>query len=51
MLGRAFRSQDAVQGRGGVAGYRIVPIFADAQSKVDVAINEMTRLILSLIHI
>ena len=31
--------------RGGVAGYKIVPIFADAQSKVDVAINEMTRLI------
>src|SRR4026209_234334 len=31
--------------RGGVAGYKIVPIFIDAQSKVDVAINEMTRLI------
>src|SRR5882672_1728444 len=31
--------------KGGVAGYKIVPIFADAQSKVDVAINEMTRLI------
>src|SRR5260221_9125690 len=31
--------------RGGVEGYKIVPIFADAQSKVDVAINEMTRLI------
>jgi len=31
--------------RGGVAGHKIVPIFVDAQSKVDVAINEMTRLI------
>jgi branched-chain amino acid transport system substrate-binding protein len=31
--------------RGGVGGYKIVPIFVDAQSKVDVAINEMTRLI------
>ncbi len=31
--------------KGGVEGYKIVPIFADAQSKVDVAINEMTRLI------
>jgi len=31
--------------RGGVAGYKIVPVFVDAQSKVDVAINEMTRLI------
>jgi branched-chain amino acid transport system substrate-binding protein len=31
--------------RGGVEGYKIVPIFVDAQSKVDVAINEMTRLI------
>ncbi len=31
--------------RGGVAGYKINAIFADAQSKVDVAINEMTRLI------
>ena len=31
--------------RGGVAGYRINAIFVDAQSKVDVAINEMTRLI------
>jgi branched-chain amino acid transport system substrate-binding protein len=31
--------------KGGVQGYKIVPIFADAQSKVDVAINEMTRLI------
>ena len=31
--------------KGGVEGYKIVPIFVDAQSKVDVAINEMTRLI------
>ena len=31
--------------KGGVAGYKINAIFADAQSKVDVAINEMTRLI------
>ena len=31
--------------KGGVEGYKIVPIYADAQSKTDVAINEMTRLI------
>jgi branched-chain amino acid transport system substrate-binding protein len=31
--------------KGGVAGYKINAIFADAQSKVDVAINEMTRLL------
>ena len=31
--------------KGGVLGHKIVPIFVDAQSKVDVAINEMTRLI------
>jgi branched-chain amino acid transport system substrate-binding protein len=31
--------------RGGVAGYKINAIFVDAQSKVDVAINEMTRLV------
>jgi branched-chain amino acid transport system substrate-binding protein len=31
--------------RGGVAGYRINALFVDAQSKVDVAINEMTRLV------
>jgi len=30
--------------KGGVEGYKINAIFADAQSKVDVAINEMTRL-------
>ncbi len=31
--------------KGGVEGYRINALFVDAQSKVDVAINEMTRLI------
>jgi branched-chain amino acid transport system substrate-binding protein len=31
--------------KGGVAGYKINAIFVDAQSKVDVAINEMTRLL------
>src|SRR5262249_287215 len=31
--------------KGGVEGYRINAIFVDAQSKVDVAISEMTRLI------
>jgi branched-chain amino acid transport system substrate-binding protein len=31
--------------KGGVMGYRINAIFADAQSKVDVAINEMTRFV------
>ncbi|MCA9242212.1 MAG: ABC transporter substrate-binding protein [Planctomycetales bacterium] len=31
--------------RGGVEGYKIVPIFADAQSKADVAVNEGERLI------
>src|SRR5438093_13485922 len=31
--------------RGGIEGYKINAVFADAQSKVDVAINEMTRLI------
>lgn len=30
---------------GGVEGYKIVPIFADAQSKADVAVNEAERLI------
>src|SRR5437762_13673222 len=30
--------------KGGVMGYKINAIFADAQSKVDVAINEMTPL-------
>ena len=31
--------------RGGVEGYKIKAIYADAQSKADVAINEMTRLL------
>ena len=31
--------------KGGVEGYKIVPIYADAQSKTEVAINEMTRLL------
>jgi len=35
---------DMFNEKGGVEGYRINAIFADAQSKVDVAINEMTRL-------
>src|SRR5437588_9453324 len=34
-----------VNEKGGVMGYKINSILADAQSKVDVAINEMTRLI------
>lgn len=36
---------DIINERGGVEGYKIVPIFADAQSKVDVAVNEAERLI------
>src|SRR5690349_15247626 len=36
---------DYVNEHGGVMGYKVTPLFADAQSKVDVAINEMTRLI------
>src|SRR5213078_3997988 len=35
---------DMFNEKGGVEGYRIKAIFAHAQSKVDVAINEMTRL-------
>ena len=31
--------------RGGVEGYRINAIYADAQSKTEVAINEATRLL------
>ena len=31
--------------QGGVEGYKIEPIYADAQSKPDVAINEAVRLI------
>jgi branched-chain amino acid transport system substrate-binding protein len=36
---------DLVNERGGVEGYKIVPVYADAQSKADVAINEATRLL------
>jgi branched-chain amino acid transport system substrate-binding protein len=36
---------DIVNERGGIEGYRISPIYADAQSKVDVAINEAERLL------
>ena len=36
---------DMINERGGVEGYKIHPIYADAQSKPDIAINEMTRLI------
>ncbi len=36
---------DMTNERGGVEGYRIRPIYADAQSKVDVAINESERLL------
>lgn len=36
---------DIMNERGGVEGYKIVPIFADAQSKADVAVNEAERLI------
>ena len=36
---------DMINERGGVEGYKIVPIYADAQSKADVAINEATRLL------
>ncbi len=36
---------DIINERGGVEGYRIVPVFADAQSKADVAVNEAERLI------
>src|ERR1700757_4833857 len=31
--------------QGGVEGYQIEPIYADSQSKPDVAINEATRLV------
>ena len=31
--------------RGGIEGYMLKPVFADAQSKAEVAINEMTRLL------
>src|SRR3974377_2624278 len=37
---------DLVNERGGIAGkYKVLPINADSQSKVDVAINEVERLI------
>ena len=36
---------DMVNEKGGVEGYKIKPIYADAQSKVDVSINESERLL------
>src|SRR5215470_11868216 len=36
---------DIINEKGGVEGYKIVPIYADAQSKAEVAINEATRLL------
>jgi branched-chain amino acid transport system substrate-binding protein len=36
---------DIINERGGVEGHKIVGIFADAQSKIDVAINEAERLL------
>src|SRR5688572_20145737 len=36
---------DMLNERGGVEGYKIMPIYADAQSKTEVAINEATRLL------
>jgi len=36
---------DMINERGGVEGYRINAIYADAQSKAEVAINEATRLL------
>jgi len=36
---------DMVNERGGVEGHKIVGIFVDAQSKIDVAINEAERLL------
>ncbi|MBL8378968.1 MAG: ABC transporter substrate-binding protein [Burkholderiales bacterium] len=36
---------DMFNEKGGVEGYRINPVYVDAQSKVDVAINEAERLI------
>ncbi len=36
---------DLVNEKGGVEGYKIVPVNADAQSKTDVAINEAERLL------
>ena len=46
MLGRRADRDRFVNERGGVAGkYKVVPINADSQSKADVAINEVERLI------
>ncbi|MGB8436272.1 MAG: ABC transporter substrate-binding protein [Burkholderiales bacterium] len=36
---------DMINEKGGVEGYKIHPIYADAQSKAEVAINEATRLL------
>lgn len=36
---------DMINERGGVEGYKVVPVNADAQSKADVAINEAERLL------
>jgi branched-chain amino acid transport system substrate-binding protein len=36
---------DMINEQGGIEGHKIVPIYADAQSKVDVAINEAERLL------
>jgi branched-chain amino acid transport system substrate-binding protein len=36
---------DMINEKGGVEGHKIAPIFADAQSKTDVAINEAERLL------
>lgn len=36
---------DMINERGGVEGYKIVPVYADAQSKAEVAINEAERLL------
>ena len=36
---------DYINEKGGVEGYKIVPTYADAQSKTDIAINEAERLI------
>ncbi|MEY2620782.1 MAG: hypothetical protein RIT26_602 [Pseudomonadota bacterium] len=36
---------DMINERGGVDGYRIVPVYVDAQSKAEVAINETERLL------
>ena len=43
MLGSKY-AIEMMNERGGVEGYKIVPIFADAQSKADVAVNEAERL-------